>query len=141
MFIRGENISVAVVQIAGMLARRIVCSASVGDSVKQGERLGCIRLGSQVDVIFPALDDMSIEVREHRKGKAGIDPLASFHHSTELRSDDLSEPVEDSRIGEYVGIVLERCLNWTLLAYLYVRLAARSIIHFFERHEVKSKGD
>lgn len=41
-------------QIAGLIARRIVCWRKEGDMVKQGERYGLIRFGSQVDVIFPA---------------------------------------------------------------------------------------
>lgn len=40
-------------QIAGLIARRILCWRKEGDMVKQGERYGLIRFGSQVDVIFP----------------------------------------------------------------------------------------
>ena len=41
-----------VVQIAGMIARRIVCDVKVGDSIKQGNRFGIIRFGSKVDLYF-----------------------------------------------------------------------------------------
>jgi len=41
-----------VVQIAGMIARRIVCDVRVGDAVKQGDRFGMIRFGSKVDLYF-----------------------------------------------------------------------------------------
>lgn len=44
---------VAVVQIAGLIARRIVCDAREGDQVKVGERFGIIRFGSRVDVYLP----------------------------------------------------------------------------------------
>ena len=44
----------AVVQIAGLVARRIVCEPSVGDSLTIGETYGLIRFGSRVDVYFPA---------------------------------------------------------------------------------------
>jgi phosphatidylserine decarboxylase len=40
-------------QIAGMIARRIVCRVGPGDSVRRGERIGLIRFGSRVDVFLP----------------------------------------------------------------------------------------
>ena len=46
----GEEI--VVVQIAGLIARRIVCEVEQGQSLKQGERVGMIRFGSRVDVYF-----------------------------------------------------------------------------------------
>lgn len=42
------------VQIAGILARRIVCRRKIGDSLARGERYGMIKLGSKVDVYLPA---------------------------------------------------------------------------------------
>ncbi|BBG05032.1 MULTISPECIES: phosphatidylserine decarboxylase [Pseudonocardia] len=44
---------VGVVQIAGLLARRIVCGLSTGDEVAAGERFGLIRFGSRVDTYLP----------------------------------------------------------------------------------------
>ena len=46
----GEEI--IIVQIAGLIARRIVCEVEQGQSLKQGERIGMIRFGSRVDVYF-----------------------------------------------------------------------------------------
>jgi len=43
----------AVVQIAGLVARRIVCFSNYGDSLKTGERFGLIRFGSRLDVYLP----------------------------------------------------------------------------------------
>jgi len=48
--INGENI--IIVQIAGLIARRIVCEASKDQKVTQGERIGMIRFGSRVDLFF-----------------------------------------------------------------------------------------
>ena len=48
--INGENI--IIVQIAGLIARRIVCEASKDQKVIQGERIGMIRFGSRVDLFF-----------------------------------------------------------------------------------------
>ena len=46
----GEEI--IIVQIAGLIARRIVCEVEQGQNLKQGERIGMIRFGSRVDVYF-----------------------------------------------------------------------------------------
>jgi phosphatidylserine decarboxylase len=47
------GVEVAVVQIAGLLARRIVCEARPGDAVTLGDTYGLIRFGSRVDVYLP----------------------------------------------------------------------------------------
>ena len=49
-----EGPDVAVVQIAGLIARRIVCTLVEGQEVATGERLGLIRFGSRTDVYLPA---------------------------------------------------------------------------------------
>jgi phosphatidylserine decarboxylase len=41
-------------QIAGLLARRIVCTVKVGDRIQRGQRVGMIKFGSRVDVLLPA---------------------------------------------------------------------------------------
>ena len=48
-----KNKLMGVVQIAGLIARRIVCTAQVGSSFKAGERFGIIRFGSRTDVYMP----------------------------------------------------------------------------------------
>ena len=47
-----EGKEIVVVQIAGMIARRIVCDVKEGDTINQGERFGIIRFGSKVDLYF-----------------------------------------------------------------------------------------
>ncbi len=49
-----EGTRVGYVQIAGLIARRIVCDLSEGQAVRQGQRVGMIRFGSRVDVLLPA---------------------------------------------------------------------------------------
>ncbi|WP_433198349.1 phosphatidylserine decarboxylase [Nocardia sp. CA-107356] len=52
---------IVVVQIAGLLARRIVCDAQVGDTLTIGETYGLIRFGSRVDTYFPAGSELLVE--------------------------------------------------------------------------------
>lgn len=61
------------VQIAGLIARRIVCWINVGTAVKKGERFGLIRFGSRVDVYLP--EDSKVSVKLGDKVKAGETPL------------------------------------------------------------------
>lgn len=57
----GSN-HVLVRQIAGLIARRIVTDAKVGDHVRQGDRMGLIRFGSRVDVFLPAGAALRVKV-------------------------------------------------------------------------------
>ncbi len=50
---RGDGRDVTCVQIAGLIARRILCYAKVGDALARGQRYGFIRFGSRVDVYLP----------------------------------------------------------------------------------------
>ena len=47
-----DNEEIIIVQIAGLIARRIVCEVEQGQDLKQGERVGMIRFGSRVDIYF-----------------------------------------------------------------------------------------
>jgi phosphatidylserine decarboxylase len=61
-------------QIAGLIARRIVCYKKVGDRVQTGERIGLIKFGSRVDVFFGP--EWSIEVTPGMRVAAGASILA-----------------------------------------------------------------
>jgi phosphatidylserine decarboxylase len=52
LVVEGENSRVVCRQIAGLIARRIVCYKHRGDAVFAGERIGYIKFGSRVDVLF-----------------------------------------------------------------------------------------
>ena len=56
------------VQIAGLIARRIVCEIKENDEIKQGDKFGIIRFGSRVDLYF---ENYKILVREKQKTIAG----------------------------------------------------------------------
>lgn len=67
---------VLVRQIAGLVARRIVTDAAVGDSVRQGERLGIIRFGSRVDTFLRP--GTRVLVSEQDRTQAGLTPIAEW---------------------------------------------------------------
>lgn len=73
---RGEDGDLAVVQIAGLVARRIVCDLTQGESVTRGARFGIIRFGSRVDVYLPP--GTEILVQAGIKTVAGETVLARF---------------------------------------------------------------
>jgi len=60
---------IAFVQMAGLIARRIVCWAEMGDHLKRGQRFGLIRFGSRVDLYLPL--DTQLEVKLGQKIVAG----------------------------------------------------------------------
>jgi len=64
------------VQIAGLIARRIVCRLQKGAQVERGERFGLIRFGSRVDVYLPM--DAIVKVSVGQKVKGGESILASL---------------------------------------------------------------
>ena len=62
-----------IVQIAGLIARRIVCEIKENNEVKQGETFGIIRFGSRVDLYF---DNYELMVCKHQQTIAGETILA-----------------------------------------------------------------
>jgi phosphatidylserine decarboxylase len=64
-----KNFRYAVVQVAGLVARRIVCWAEKGDRIASGSRFGLIRFGSRVDIYLP--QQMQVEVRSGQRVRAG----------------------------------------------------------------------
>tara|TARA_B100001123_G_C15080783_1_gene935560 strand:- start:373 stop:1023 length:651 start_codon:yes stop_codon:yes gene_type:complete len=68
---KGEE--VVIVQVAGMIARRIVCDVKEGDTINQGDRVGMIRFGSKVDIYF---QNYNLLVRNGQNTVAGETLLA-----------------------------------------------------------------
>ena len=64
-----DSKEILVIQIAGLIARRIVCWVDKGDTVKTGQRFGLIRFGSRLEVFLPA--DSKIVAQVRQKVKAG----------------------------------------------------------------------
>ena len=71
-----KGISILTRQIAGFVARRIVCYSQVGDIAQQGDELGFIKFGSRVDLFLPL--DVKVKVNINQKVIGGKTVIASF---------------------------------------------------------------
>jgi phosphatidylserine decarboxylase len=67
--INSQKGKIFLVQIAGIIARRIVCNLKIGDKVKIGERIGMIKYGSRLDVFLPISSTLNVQFND--KVKAG----------------------------------------------------------------------
>ena len=77
MWIRtSDGVDVAVVQIAGLLARRIVCDVKIGDKLPLGETYGLIRFGSRLDTYLP--DGAHLLVESDQRAIGGETVLAEL---------------------------------------------------------------
>ncbi|MBI5183305.1 MAG: phosphatidylserine decarboxylase, partial [Nitrospinae bacterium] len=68
ILIENEGIRIIVRQIAGLIARRIVCWVKEGDFLMGGDRFGLIRFGSRVDIILPLGTVICVGVGDKVKG-------------------------------------------------------------------------
>lgn len=59
-------------QIAGLLARRIVCNLKEGDRVERGQRVGLIKFGSRVDVLMPAEANLKVKTGTRVSGGSSV---------------------------------------------------------------------
>ncbi len=80
--VEGDGQVVVFKQIAGLLARRIVFHPKVGDRLERGQRVGLIKFGSRVDVLFDAGAAVQVKVGERVRGGASI--LAYLQPASEL---------------------------------------------------------
>jgi phosphatidylserine decarboxylase len=86
--IAGPDARIAVVQIAGLVARRIVSWVSEGGSVAAGQRLGMIRFGSRVDVYLPAGGTFLVAQGQRSvAGETVIADLRAPHDGRNFRAD------------------------------------------------------
>lgn len=63
---------VSYVQIAGLIARRIVCYLSEGETVERGQRVGMIRFGSRVDIVLPASATLRVKMGDRVRAGESI---------------------------------------------------------------------
>ena len=103
LIIENADHRIAMVQIAGLVARRIVCHVAKSDQVTCAQRVGLIRFGSRVDVYIP--DTCRIMVREGQRMIAGETVLAEFADTAVPGGPkpDTSEPGESKPDGPEPG--------------------------------------
>lgn len=70
--IADENMTVVCTQIAGILARRIVCRVKEGDNLTVGERFGLIKFSSRTDLLMPTNIDLTVKIGDKVKGGVTI---------------------------------------------------------------------
>jgi phosphatidylserine decarboxylase len=75
--VEGEGHTVVFKQIAGLLARRIVFTKSLGETVARGERVGLIKFGSRVDVLLDIGAIPQVNVGDRVRGGASVIALES----------------------------------------------------------------
>ena len=83
-------------QIAGLLARRIVCTLKVGDRVERGQRVGLIKFGSRVDVLMPA--EANLKVKTGARVNGGSTVLAVLPQCRQGKSGDSSGGLMDGDV-------------------------------------------
>jgi phosphatidylserine decarboxylase len=93
--VEGDGQMVIFKQIAGLLARRIVFHPKVGDRLERGQRVGLIKFGSRVDVLFDAAAALQVKVGDRVRGGASV--LAYLQPKGELAGAGRYSAAEGSR--------------------------------------------
>jgi phosphatidylserine decarboxylase len=93
--VEGDGQTVVFKQIAGLLARRIVFNHKVGDRMERGQRVGLIKFGSRVDVLFDSGANVNVKIGDRVQGGASV--LAYLQPKGELAAVGSSSSVERSR--------------------------------------------
>ncbi len=73
---------IAVRQIAGRVARRIVCDLRPGEVVQRGQKFGMIKLGSRAELILPLTDDLRVETAVGDRVRGGSTVLARYENQS-----------------------------------------------------------
>ncbi|MBK8467484.1 MAG: phosphatidylserine decarboxylase [Chloracidobacterium sp.] len=68
LVIEGENVTVTCTQIAGILARRIVCWPKSGDNLERGQKFGLIKFSSRTDILMPGNVELKVKIGDRVRG-------------------------------------------------------------------------
>ena len=79
LVIEGDGITVTCTQIAGILARRIVCWPKTGDNLERGQRFGLIKFGSRTDILMPPNVDVAVKIGDRVVGGETIIARVTSH--------------------------------------------------------------
>ena len=72
ILLNNGHVTILVKQIAGLIARRIVCWAKEGDEYQRGQRFGLIRFGSRIDIFLPEGTDIKVAIGDIVNGGSSI---------------------------------------------------------------------
>jgi phosphatidylserine decarboxylase len=70
--VEGTPTRIVFSQIAGLIARRIICYSKVGDLLKPGERVGLIKFGSRVDIFMGPEWEVTVRLGERVSGGSSV---------------------------------------------------------------------
>ncbi len=70
--IKGQEIKVIVRQVAGLIARRVICWKETGHMLQRGELFGLIRFGSRVDLVVPGQVKLLVKVGDQVQGGSSV---------------------------------------------------------------------
>ncbi len=104
----GRGVKVGVKQIAGQIARRIVCELKEGDEVERGQAFGMIKFGSRAELFIPASARFKVKVKLGAAVFAGRTVIGMFEDEKagpdkEAGADEAAELVEEASAGEKAG--------------------------------------
>lgn len=68
LIIEGSDVTVTCTQIAGILARRIVCWPKSGDNLERGQKFGLIKFSSRTDLLMPGNVELAVKIGDRVKG-------------------------------------------------------------------------
>ena len=91
--VEGDDTRIVFTQIAGLIARRIVCTVKPGDFVTVGDRIGLIKFGSRVDVIFGP--EWTLMVEAGMRVSAGSSILARRGSEKVILAHEALVPIEE----------------------------------------------
>ncbi len=86
VYIQGEHGAFVVRQIAGLIARRIVCVAKENDQFERGEKFGMIRFGSRTELYVPPDSTICVKIGDKVKGGATIVARTDIRPAESLRA-------------------------------------------------------
>ena len=86
-----EGYQVQFVQIAGLLARRIVFTKRVGERLRRGERVGLIKFGSRTDLLLPGHAEVLVKVGDRVSGAASVIARVSAQPAQKLPENEMAE--------------------------------------------------
>lgn len=86
VYIEGEHGAFVVRQIAGLIARRIVCVAKENDQFERGEKFGMIRFGSRTEVYLPPDSEICVKIGDKVEGGASVLARTDTRRTESLRA-------------------------------------------------------